>query len=252
MFRNERHEEILQLVARDGRVATTELAERYGVSEDSIRKDLQQLDAEGKLQRVYGGAVALPDAQPTRQVASRVDERADEKRLVAGKAFELIEDDMTIFLDVSSTNLYLADLLAASDKRLIVVSNMLDLLSRVAAGANIDAQCPGGHVSLELNGLVGGVTTRNLARNHFDLAFLGTINFGLEDNEVTTFDSEDAAIKHTALERSARTYVVGDSHKFNVQGGFRYARLTDFEAIITDEAHSDWVNRARAAGLTVL
>ena len=251
MFRNERHEEILQLVARDGRVATTELAERYGVSEDSIRKDLQQLDAEGKLQRVYGGAVALADL-PARQVVTRVDDHADEKRAIAAKAFGLVEDGMTVFLDVSSTNLYLADLLAASDKRLLVVSNMLELLSRVAAGPNIDAQCPGGHVSSELNGLVGGVTTRGLARGHFDLAFLGTIEFDLERNQVSTFDSEDAAVKMTALENASRAYVVGGSHKFALQGSFRYARLTDFEAIITDELRPEWVARATEAGLAVL
>lgn len=251
MFRNERHDEILQLVARDGRVSTSELAKRYGVSEDSIRKDLQQLDAEGKLTRVYGGAVALEE-KATRQVVSRVDAHADEKRAIAAKAFDLIEDDTTVYLDVSSTNLYLADLLAASDKRVIVVSNMLELLTRVAAGPNIDAQCPGGHVNVELNGLVGGVTTRALSQACFDLAFLGTVEFDLENNVASTFDSEDAAVKRTALERSRRSYVVGASHKFGAHGGYRYAWLSEFSGLITDDGQPEWVRRAREAGLDVL
>lgn len=251
MFRNERHDEILQILARDGRVSTIDLAKRYSVSEDSIRKDLQQLDAEGKLHRVYGGAVALSDP-PSRSVVARIDEYREEKMLIAEKAFALIKDNMTIFLDVSSTNIFLADLIAKSSLHLVVVSNMLELLTRVAAGPHIEAQCPGGRVNAELNGLVGGVATYSLMQARFDLAFLGTLELDAENDCVSTFDAEDAMIKRTVLENSERTYVVGDSHKFTARGNYRYGRLSDFTGLITDDRNEEWREKAAKLGIEVL
>lgn len=251
MFRNERHEKILELVASDGRVTTADLARRFGVSEDSIRKDLQQLDSDGQLHRVYGGAVPL--AQETSHVVlSRVDEYREQKQQVARKAFGLIENDMTVFLDISTTNLFLADLIAQSDLRCIVISNMLDIVRRAAEGTNVEVQCPGGRMNLELNGLVGATCAQALSRVRPDLAFMGTLEVSVADDRVSTFDSEDGAIKQTVLESSERSYVVADSHKFNARGNYRYAKLTDFTGLITDDGDGEHRERVRRLGIQVI
>lgn len=251
MFRNERHRKILELVTSDGRVATSDLAKRFGMSEESIRKDLQQLDADGLLHRVYGGAV--PVAQKTSHVVlSRLDEHRELKQQVARKAFGLIEDDMTVFLDISTTNLFLADLIAQSSLRCIVISNMLDIVKRAAEGPNVEVQCPGGRMNLELNGLVGATCAEALSRVHPDLAFLGTLEVCVGDDRVSTFDSEDGAIKRTVLAASERSYVVADSHKFNARGSYRYAKLTDFTGLVTDDEDEAHRERARRLGIQVI
>lgn len=251
MFRTERQDAILDELSREGRVTTSELAERYQVSEDSIRKDLQRLAADGRLRRVYGGAVSVGDA-PKRAVTSRVDDYRPQKVDIARKAYELIEDGQTIFLDISSTNLYLADLLAKGSKRVIVVSNMLDLLRRASEGDNVEVQCPGGKVNMELNGLVGAVTRGMLERVSFDLAFIGALSVNVKDDAVTTFDMEDGAIKQTVLKAAERSYLVTDSHKFRARGTYRYARLSDFTGIITDEDNAAHRKAAAALGVEVL
>ncbi|WP_058269822.1 DeoR/GlpR family DNA-binding transcription regulator [Olsenella massiliensis] len=249
MFKAERLDAILEEVALEGRVTTTALAKRFGVSEDSIRKDLQGLGAQGKLQRVYGGAVSIDTEQPSRTVTSRLDCHRTQKLEIAQKAYDLIEDGQTIFLDISSTNLFLADLLAQGDKRVIVISNMLDVVKKVAAGRNIEAQCPGGKVNLELSGFVGASTARMLGKLRFDISFLGTLEMNIEEDCASTFDMEDGTIKQTVLENSRRSYLVADSHKFNKRGEYRYARLSDFTGIITDG--EDAAHRQAAAALDI-
>lgn len=251
MFRNERHEEIVRLVQKEGRVSTTDLAQRFGVSEDSIRKDLQELDAAKLLQRVYGGAVPLAAATP-HPVLARTGSYHEQKMAIARKAFGLIEEEMTIFLDCSTTALCLADLIAASDLRLIVVSTMLDIVKRAAEGRQVEVQCPGGRMNLELNGLVGAGCIRSLERVRPDIAFLGTLEVSVAENRVSTFDAEDGAVKACALEGAARSYVLADSHKFSGRGPYAYAKLTDFTGLITDGENEEMCARARRLGIEVL
>lgn len=249
MFKAERHEAILDEIAREGHVTTIALAERFGVSEDSIRKDLQQLGAEGRLQRVYGGAVGMESEQSKRVVSSRIDDYRDQKLLIARKAYDLVEDGQTVFLDISSTNLYLADLFASGPKWAIVVSNMLDVVRKVAAGKNVEAQCPGGKVNLELSGFVGAMTAQALSRMRFDISFLGTLELNVADDCVSTFDMEDGTIKQTVLANSRKSYLVADSHKFHTRGNYCYARLSDFTGIVTDSI--DDKRRAEIVGLGI-
>lgn len=251
MFRTERQTVILEELTRVGRVSTTELAQRFGVSADSIRKDLQRLSADGLIQRVYGGAVSLDDT-PSRNVTARVDDHRPQKEQIAQKAYDLIQNDQTIYLDVSSTNLYLADLLARGDKHVVVVSNMLDVIKRVAAGKNIVAQCPGGRMDLELNGFVGATTLSMLADMCFDLAFLGALGANVEDDAVTVFDMEDGVVKKTVLHGANKAYVMADAHKFRAHGTYRYARLSDFTGVITDDAGAGYADSVRKLGVELL
>lgn len=251
MFKTERHDAILREVALTGRVTTTALAERFGVSEDSIRKDLQQLGAEGKLQRVYGGAVSIEDEPHKHIVMSRVDDFREQKLEIAKKALNLIEDGQTVFLDISSTNIYLANLLASSNKQIIVVSNMLDAVKKVAAGGSIEAQCPGGKVNLELNGFVGAATVQSLSNMSFDLAFMGTLELNVTNNSVATFDLEDGTVKQTVLKNSDRAYLVADSHKLHTQGKYRYARLSDFTGVIMEDGNEGARQAIRKLGIEV-
>ena len=251
MFRTERQTIILEELARVGRVSTTELAQRFGVSEDSIRKDLQRLSADGLIQRVYGGAVSLDDT-PDRNVTARVDAYRPQKQQIAQKAYDLIQNDQTIYLDVSSTNLYLADLLAKGEKHVIVVSTMLDVIKRVAAGKNVIAQCPGGKMDVELNGFVGATTLSVLQDMCFDLAFLGALGANVEDDAVTVFDMEDGVVKRTVLHGATKAYVLADAHKFHAHGNYRYAGLSDFTGVITDDAGVAYADAIRKLGIELL
>ncbi|MCH3942693.1 MAG: DeoR/GlpR family DNA-binding transcription regulator [Atopobiaceae bacterium] len=251
MSLKERQEQIIRLIAENGRVSVSDLARRFSVSEDRVRKDLKQLDADGRCTRVYGGAIAA-NALPDRDVFKRVNDYRDSKQVIARKAYSQITDGQTIFLDISTTNLYLAERISKSSLNLIVVSNMMDVLKEVAKNPNVIAICPGGSVNLELNGFVGTTAVNMLSRMRFDSCFMGAIGIDLPSGDCTTFDVDDGLVKETVISNSTVPYLVMDSHKFGLRGNYCYASVAEFSALISDGANEKGLEQVRSMGVSIL
>ena len=115
MFTEERQSAIEKCLRENGKVKVKELSEIFQVTEDCIRKDLKTLENAGKLKRTYGGAILSQDYPLKRDVVDRRQFNLDKKRTIAAKAFKLIKNNETIFLDISTTNIELAKLLATSN-----------------------------------------------------------------------------------------------------------------------------------------
>lgn len=137
MFTEERLSEIEKRLRSRGKVKVKELSEYFQVTEDCIRKDLKILENAGKLKRTYGGAILSQDYPLERDVIDRRNYHLENKKIIARKAFQLIRDGETIFLDISTTNIELARLLAESGKRVEAVSNMIDIVQILGTGRNI-------------------------------------------------------------------------------------------------------------------
>ena len=108
MFTEERQSAIEKCLRENGKVKVKELSEMFQVTEDCIRKDLKILENVGKLKRTYGGAILSQDYPLKRDVVDRRQFNLDKKRTIAAKAFKLIKNNETIFLDISTTNIELA------------------------------------------------------------------------------------------------------------------------------------------------
>lgn len=233
MFTSERHEQIINKIQEEGKVKVKELSEIFGVSEDCIRKDLKQLEAKGHLKRVYGGAIAS-DMDLIRNVFARKDKDATVKKEIAQKAYELIENGETIFLDISTTNIYLAQLLAAGKKSCIIVSNMIEILQILAKNPLLNVIGTGGNVNMELNGFVGAMTLSIIKQHYIDRCFIGTLGVDADLTHLTTFDLDDGLVKEAAINNSKIKYVVMDANKFSSCGNFKFSNLHDIDMIITD------------------
>ncbi|MGI6110551.1 MAG: DeoR/GlpR family DNA-binding transcription regulator, partial [Eubacteriaceae bacterium] len=116
MLAKERQDQIASKVNSDGSVLVKDLAEQYGVTEDSIRKDLSILEKGGLLQKTYGGAVKIRERGHDFYVAQRRNKNPAAKRSIAEKAYALIENGDTVFLDISTSNIELAKLLIEREK----------------------------------------------------------------------------------------------------------------------------------------
>lgn len=237
MFTSERHAQILEQLNNEGKVKVKELSELFDVSEDCIRKDLKQLEHAGKLKREYGGAIAIKD-DLIRDVFARKDKDAPIKKEIAKKAYACIEDGETIFLDVSTTNIYLAQLLAQGKKTCIVISNMIEILQILAKNPLLTVIGTGGNVNLELNGFVGAPALSVLEKHLFDRAFVGTLGIDATFTYLTTFDYDDGLIKECVIKNSKQTFVVMDASKFHCAGNFKFAKLSDIDVVISD-SHLD-------------
>ena len=233
MFTSERHEIIKEMLIEQGKVSVKDLSEKFSLSEDAIRKDLRKMEQEGILKRVYGGAI-LKEAKYIRNVDERKDVNADAKKEIAQKAYDLIEAGDTIFLDISTTNIYLAKLLFNGKKNCFIVSNMIEILQILAGNAQLTIIGTGGTVNKELNGFVGTMTMDVVKNYHFDKAFLGTLGISKAFDKFTTFDMDDGFVKKMVIEHSEETYVMMDHTKFYQQGSYHYASLQEATCIITD------------------
>ena len=132
MFIEERHEAILRTLHEHGKVKVRDLSEKFQVTDDCIRKDLKVLENAGCLKRTYGGAILSQDYPLDRDVVDRRNVNVEKKAAIAEKALGLIRDNETIFLDISTTNIKLAELLVEKHRRVVVVSNMIDILQVLA------------------------------------------------------------------------------------------------------------------------
>ena len=251
MFQEERQQQICALIDQRGRVTVSDLAARFEVTEDCIRKDLKQLAADGKCRKVYGGATRI-EKSAGRTVGERLALFQPEKQAIALKAVELIKPGQTLYLDISTTTLHVARLIAQSEMALTVVSPMVDVLTAVGANPNVTAICPGGTMRPDLNGFVGAVAIEALDPYRFDAAFLGAYSIDVDTHAVATFDAEDGLLKRCAIERAAQCYLLSESRKFEAFGTYRFASLSDFDALICDDQDQESIRTLREADVDVL
>lgn len=236
MLAAERHEAIVKEVNAAGSVRVKELASRFGVTEDCIRKDLTQLERRGLLKKTYGGAVRARVNASDYDINDRIGKHLEEKRAIASRALELVEEDSTIFLDISTSNIILAQLLASSDKRLTVVTNCLQVISAVGAAPNLKLIVLGGELNRRHDGFVGALTNEQIRHYSFDVAFVGVVGVDLESDRVSTFVPVEGTTKQAILESSKRAYLMLESRKLHEDGNYWYAHVSDFTGAITERA----------------
>ena len=195
-----------------------ELSKRFEVTEDCIRKDLASMEAKNLLKRTYGGAV-LPDTlHPghTNIVSIRKDKNIKEKRMIAKKAVELIHDGDMIFLDTSTTNIELAREIIERRLEVTVVSCMLDIAEVFTATKNVKFILLGGEFNRSQNGFLGD----------------------LYDNAIMTYVPEDGIMKHNAVKKSSKCYLMMESHKFDFKANYVYATFDDVDGVICEDGLS--------------
>ena len=229
MFTEERQSAIENCLRENGKVKVKELSEMFQVTEDCIRKDLKTLENAGK------------DYPLKRDVVDRRQFNLDKKRTIAAKAFKLIKNNETIFLDISTTNIELAKLLATSNMRVVVVSNMIDILQILATNPSITAIGTGGTMYQTVNGFMGAATIEVIKQYSFDRAFIGSCGVDMTDCAITTLGVEDGLTKKAAVHSSRHKYVVMERDKFYFNDSYKYAYFDDISGIVTDEFPDDTI-----------
>lgn len=225
---NTRHEQIIQLVNERGSVSVSELSQLTGVSEVTIRQDLNALERENFLRRVHGSAVA-PDSD---DVGSRMRTRYKIKQAIAERAASLVNDGEAIFIEGGSTNALLARCLASrKDLTIITVSHYIAQVLR-------DSQCEviilGGQYQKSSESMVGSLTRFCLQHINFHKAFLGVDGWHPETG-FTGRDMMRCDVINAVMAKQTYTIAVTDSSKFGVIHPYPSAPEHPFAAVITDD-----------------
>lgn len=228
MITEERHKLILKELKRKGSLNVLELVQITNASESTVRRDLLELDHQGLLKRVHGGAVPIERASLAREdpISERQLLNSLEKELIGKYASRLIEKNDTVYIDAGSTTLKMIDYLIEKD--VTYVTNGL-LQAQMLAQKGFKVICLGGEIRSITGACVGSATYQELSRYHFNKAFFGTNGIDIEHG-FTTPDNEEAMIKETAFNHCEMNYVLCDHSKFNKLSPVYFADLN--EAII--------------------
>ena len=192
-----------------GRVLAADLAKEFGVSEDTIRRDLRDMAAAGLCERVYGGA--LPLAPGGTSLTTRVSESAGRKLTLARAAVSTIREGMTVFFDASSTNLAIAQALPDAI-RLTAVTNTPVIAAALMEKTGIEVILIGGKIDRQVGAAIGSAAQREMATLRPDLCILGACGIDV-DAGITAFEYEDAAFKRLAVHQSADVLVAVTADK---------------------------------------
>ena len=239
MFLEERQEAILNLLARDGKVRVKDLSEMFKVTEDCIRKDLGALEKQGKLKRTYGGAVVRRENLHMLEVSKHRNTDVEAKRRIAQAAVKLIHDKDMVFLDISTSNLAIAELLVKTDREMTVVTNMIDILVVLARNPKIRLVFAGGKINKSRDGFWGGMTLDFISKLKPDIAFVGAVGVDVKENSVSTYDIEDGINKAAIVRVAKRAYVVAEARKLSNVGNYNYTSLDTLSGLITDSKPAD-------------
>ncbi len=243
-----RKELLLQRLRTEGRIVAKEIAAELGLSEDSIRRDLRELDAQGLAVRVYGGA--LPSSPAVADYAARASVAPESKRHVAAAAVALIEPGATVMLDGGTTTLAMVDALPRG-LRCTVITH-----SPTVAAALLDHDAEvfliGGQLFKHSAVACGAAAVEAANRVSADLFFLGVT--GIHPTAgLTTGDADEAAMKRALASRAADTYVLGSEEKIGTASRYTVLPLESVAGIITDKPKSDPTSRElRKAGVHLL
>lgn len=231
----ERLQKIVQLVNERGSIRVTELSELCGVTEETIRKDLDKLESEGKLMRSHGGAVSVQDTQQEIPYFERETTNVEEKKQIAQAAVGLIEPGDRVMLDASTTAWWIARMLP--DQPLTVLTNSMKVSIELASKEKVQVISTGGILVPASLSFVGPLTERSLETYHVDKMFLSCKGLHL-DRGVTEPNEMQALVKRRMIQQSDRVYLLADYSKFGVRSFTHVADWNEIHHLVTD-ARSD-------------
>ena len=222
MLTKQRHELILKLLEENGSVTVTEVKDMLDTSESTVRRDITALDREGKLVKVFGGAVTAGNDAVTAHeytVAQKLDLNREEKQRIAKYAASLIEPEDFIYLDAGTTTGYMLDYIG--EKRATFVTNAFAHAQRLVS-KGMKVLLIGGELKASTEAIVGNRAMRMLQGYHFTKGFFGT-NGVAKKSGCTTPDANEAMVKQTAMEQCKNCYVLCDNSKFDIISSVTFA-----------------------------
>lgn len=233
LFAEERRRRILEMLSRDSRVLVSDLAERFGVSQATLRNDLRELEAAGLLRRTHGGAVAVDSlvTEPSADAAQSVNGSA--KVAIGRRAAELVHEGDVIFCDSGSTTAELVRQLPPMSDLTIITNdfNVALMAERRLAGCSI--VFIGGTVRNGFHYTTGSVAVERVGRLFASTAFVAANAFSFERG-FTTHAVEVAAYKRKLIEHAEKTCMLMDSSKVGTVAMVTFAQLGDVSVLVTD------------------
>lgn len=249
MLSHQRKHLILEQLQVEGQVQSKNLSDRFGVSEDTIRRDLRELAAEGRLQRVHGGA--LPSSSAVATFSERKSLKTDVKMKIARKGTELISSGQVVIVDGGTTT---SELIAClpDDLHITVVTHSPSIALGLVDKPEVDVILIGGRLYKHSIVSVGVAAIEGIGNIHADIFFMGVTGIHPEAG-LTTGDYEEACIKRAFSGRAAETVVLVSPEKVNAASSFVIGEVGLINTIVVDsETDDNWLRSIEGKGITII
>jgi DeoR/GlpR family transcriptional regulator of sugar metabolism len=246
----QRQAAILEALRRRGAISIQELVQQLGVSPMTIRRDLDELEAQGQLERTYGGATLAPNGANDPSFARRTQVQVSAKHAIAQRAAQLLNPGDKIILDsgttVAATAGYLADI-----PDLTVITYSLPVIHALATQSDVAVVSTGGSIDPTINATVGPLAERVLADVRVDKALIGATSVSLEDG-FSNSNLHNVALQQIVLRVAREVYLLVDAAKFSRPPFWLVAQLSALSGIVTDSAPSEaWREKLAQAGVAL-
>ncbi len=232
MLALERQKRILELLSIEGAVMVSKLSSELGVTEETVRRDLEKLESKEMLRRTHGGALPMDENSYEFSLEKRKALNVESKQALARKAVQYIATGDTIFLDASTTTFYMAKELKTM-KNITVITNSIRVINELSGVEGVKVIAIGGIVSNNQS-LVGAMAENYITENYFaDKMFFSSRGIG-ENSVILEGNEQECFIKQSMIKNSKVHYYLCDKSKIGRVG---YMRLSSFENIhylITD------------------
>ncbi len=243
MYATERQQLIERAIVEVGRVAVVDLAARFEVTTETVRRDLAALEGRGLVRRVHGGAVA-PGRTSTAEssVAVRAGRQSEAKARIARRALEAVGDaSVSVYLDAGTTTAALAGMLADTAEAAggwpELVTHSMTIAHSLAGLPGARLTAVGGRVRGLTAAAVGADAIASIRRLRPDVAFIGTNGISAEFG-LSTPDPDEAAVKRAIVAAARRVVVLADADKLEAELLVSFAALADIDVLVTDRAPS--------------
>lgn len=226
----DRRNQIARILLQEGSIKVGDLSKKFGVSTETIRKDIIWLEKEGIAEKEHGGALAKSD-YIEKNIDDKISSYSKEKYLIAQEAIKLIPEGGAVILDAGSTNYAIAKKLSLM-KDLTIFTNSLTIATLLSQSDN-EVYIIGGKIRPSSKATIGSWTDTILDSIHADIAFLGSDGFnGLNGPSAVSYSESD--FKNKVIKAATKVYTVADSSKFENTGLFAYSDWERINGLITD------------------
>lgn len=246
----QRRNEIVEMIAQNGSVRISDICKSYGVSEVTVRSDLEYLESQGQLSRVHGGAVGTGKLYVNMDLSERYLTNATMKKELAETAASFIEDNDTIMMNSGTTLTYILHA-AQGKKNVRIVTNSIQNALEISTLSGFSVVLLGGDIDAKYQFTYGNDTLNQLDKYHANKCILSVDGIHIKDGLSLYYPNESGVVRKM-ISASEKIIVAADSTKIGKRTFSRVANISDMNVFVTNKTEcSEDIKKMRAMGIEV-
>lgn len=248
----ERRKKILEELYEKKKVLVIELAEKFNVTQETIRRDLNKLEQENIVEKSYGGAVLIEEVPNDLPIVQRQTQNREGKEIIAQKVCNFLKSGDRVMLDSSSTSFYLSLAMAKSGKKFTIITNSVKIVCSCMDYENLNIFLAGGKLNHSTQSVQGVWTKENLRKYHVNYAIFAckgiTMAKGVKDA-----NEEEAELKQTMAESADKVILMADNTKLDKSSFVDLIPLEKIDYLVSDlPFRKDWVDLLEKEEIEIL